>query len=135
MVAPPVIATPLNQRQLDERQLGAFVNEYQHTNLADRHARRTLSTIAKHVEAFRQSLYQHNYNAMDILRESDNLEHSIHEQIAKLPKHGPDHVLVPEVSPQQMVVPAPVTTLPPPQIIATPPVPGSPPQMPVYPQQ
>jgi hypothetical protein len=87
---PPVSAPALSQREIDDRQLNSYAAEFQNVDLRDRHARTTLKNLEKQVEVFRQSLYQRGYNAMDILRDAENLQHRIAEQTETLPKHRKD---------------------------------------------
>lgn len=116
-VAPPVVAEPQiavpppaapagGQREVDDRQLNAYAVEFQKVNLAGPHARTELRRLEKKVEAFRQALYTRSYNAMDILRDADGLEHRIAAQREKLPAP----VLAPAPQPME-----------PPPIISTPP--------------
>ena len=84
-VAPPQPAPVLDQRQLDGHQLNSYTASFQKTNLNDPHARSRLRSLEKKVAAFRQQLYTRTYNAMDILRDADLLEHRIAEQRERLP--------------------------------------------------
>jgi hypothetical protein len=78
--APPVSGS---QRQIDDWQLNAFAVEFQNVDLEDGHAPGTLRNLEAQVEAFHQSLFQRNYNAMDILKGAEDLEHRIAEQSQK----------------------------------------------------
>ncbi len=86
--APPMAAAPvLDQRKTDDRQLNAFAVEFQNINLHGKNARSKLSELAKRVEDFRQQLFQRSYNAMDILKDTENLAHRISVQRDKLSGH------------------------------------------------
>jgi hypothetical protein len=84
--APQAVVPAGSQREADDRQLNAFAAAFDHVDLKDKHARATLRDLEKQVEAFRQSLFQRSYNAMDLLRDSEDLEHRIAKQREKLPK-------------------------------------------------
>jgi len=85
LVAPPQPAPVLDQHEMDRQQLNAYTAAYQRTNLNDPHARSHLRSLEKKIAAFRQTLYSRPYNAMDILRDADHLEHAIAEQRERLP--------------------------------------------------
>jgi hypothetical protein len=82
--APPP-APSLDQRTLDDRQLNAFGAEFEQI---DRHnhrtARRRLHDLEVRVESFRKEVMSRSYNAMDILRDTENLRDRIGAEIARL---------------------------------------------------
>jgi len=97
---PPIVAMPLqpaptlpalgpdsDQRKIDDRQLNAYAVEFQNVDIKDKDARARLSDLEKQVETFRQSLFERNYNAMDILHDAEGLEHRMTAQREKLGKH------------------------------------------------
>ena len=120
--APPAVVV-VNQHDVDARQLSTYAQEFAHINLADPHARVALKSLARHVENFRHALTHRNYNAMDILRNTEDLSHRIAEQRAALAPH----VAPPVAAPGNVVimppVAAPVTTVPPPPPTSAPPPP------------
>lgn len=82
-VMPPA-ASMGSQRDQDDRTLNNLAVEFQYIDLTAPHAAMKLKALEKKVEAFRQSLYSHGYNAMDILKDADGLEHRIAEQRERL---------------------------------------------------
>ena len=117
--APP--ALPVNEdsmRTADDRQLNAFAVELQDIDAKDKHARAHLKDLEKRVEAYRQTLYNRQYNAMDILRDAENLQKRIHQQIENPSKTKKDT--------EESIVPIPPTgtETPPPDTMA-PPAPSS----------
>jgi hypothetical protein len=129
-VPAPQVAAPTNQHDIDLQQLNAYAAQLQAIDPSDKHARARLKDLDKHVEAFRQSLYKKNYNAMDILRDAEDLKHRIADQKAKLSTHAggaipapiatsapmampaPAFATTPSASPTPMVAPAPTTPPP-----------------------
>jgi hypothetical protein len=87
-VAPaPVVSAPAptgSERDSDSRKLHGFADEFEHVDLHSPHAKTTLKNLEKQIDAFRQSLYDRNYNAMDILRDAEKLQHRVAEQREKL---------------------------------------------------
>jgi hypothetical protein len=88
VVAPPPAPAPppvVGQRTLDDRQLDAFGSEF--TGI-DRHNHRVavkrMHDLAVRVETFRKDLMSRNYNAMDILRDTEALRDRIGAEIARL---------------------------------------------------
>jgi hypothetical protein len=75
------------QREIDDRQLNSFAVEFQNVNPNGYRARSKLKNLEARVEAFRQSLYQRQYNAMDILRDAERLEQRISAERQALPKN------------------------------------------------
>jgi hypothetical protein len=84
---PPAPTPSGSQRNIDDRQLNAFAVEFQNIDLKEQHAHAILENLEARVEAFRQSLFQRNYNAMDILKDAEDLEHRIAEQRQKFPAY------------------------------------------------
>jgi hypothetical protein len=91
VMAPPVAPPPVavspsgDAREADDRQLNAYAVEFQNVNPGGRHARGELKALEKKVEAFRQTLFTRGYNAMDILKDAEGLEHRIAAAREKLP--------------------------------------------------
>jgi hypothetical protein len=69
----------------DADQLRMFTTEFRDVDLNDKYARAALKNLRAEVETFRQSLYQRSYNAMQLLKQSETLEHDIDAQTKKLP--------------------------------------------------
>lgn len=84
------VAPSGGQREADDRQLNALGVEFQDIDLTGQKARAKLKALEKKVEAFRQSLYAHGGNEVDIIKDADALEHRIAEQREKLPSHHHD---------------------------------------------
>jgi hypothetical protein len=119
VVSPPVVAPPpqpaQGQREADDRELNELAVEFQNVDLASPHAHAALKKLEKKVEAFRQALYTRGYNAMDILKDADGLEHRIAEQREKLHQPAGAPVQVPTPAPviqQPLQPPAPVIQQP-----------------------
>lgn len=74
----PVVMRPsYDLRSADDRALNALAAEFQDINLRSRNARRELRDVEARVEDFRQTLYGRDYNAMDILRDAEDLQRRI----------------------------------------------------------
>ena len=86
----PVAAPVINQREKDDRELNELATEFQNIDLHSHHARDALKSVEKQVESFRQTLYQRDYNAMDILRDSEDLQHRIEDKRDELSPHPRD---------------------------------------------
>jgi len=86
-INPPMDAPVTSQREIDDRELNTLATEFQNIDLNSRHARQALKSVEQQVRTFRQTLYQRDYNAMDILRDAEDLEHRIEEQRAELSPH------------------------------------------------
>ena len=90
--APPAMAAPppmADQHEQDERQLNAFGAEFVQIDPAAPHARAKLKRLETRVEGFRQSLYERQYNAMDLLKNSEQLTKRIAAERAKIPLAPP----------------------------------------------
>ena len=85
--APVVVPQPQSQRDADDQQLNAYDRRFATIDLRNPHARTELRTLEKQVEAFRQSLFQRSYNAMDLLQNAETHVHRIAEQRKKLATH------------------------------------------------
>ena len=89
VVQPPIVSAPpsepTSRRQKDDRQLNAYAVALNNINLESPQARAKLQKLERKVETFRQALLQRTYNAMDILRDTEDLEHRIYDQRHKLP--------------------------------------------------
>jgi hypothetical protein len=72
----PVVA-PGGQRQVDDRQLNAFAAELDSIMPHQPHARAHLKALQGQVAAFHQAIFQRDYNAMDILHDTESLEKRI----------------------------------------------------------
>ena len=68
-----------NQRELDDRQLNAFAVELLNINSEEIGATKHIKSLQSRVKAFHAALFTRSYNAMDILKDTENLE----ERIAK----------------------------------------------------
>ncbi len=121
MPAPQTMAPAGGQREADDRQLNAYAVEFDRVDLKNHHAKTILRQLEQKVEAFRQALYSRSYNAMDILRDADNLEHRIAAQREKLSGH-----IESEGSPM-LGAPPPNAAMAPPPVSSAPPL-GFPPQ-------
>lgn len=84
---PPPQAPNGAGRDADMRQLNAYAAALQHIDNGDGAAGAKLKDLEKRVEAFRQSLYQRDYNAMDVLRDAEDLKNRIEAQRRWLAKH------------------------------------------------
>ncbi len=74
----PVVMRPsYDLRSADDRALNALAAEFQDIDLRSRNARRELRDIEARVDDFRQTLYGRDYNAMDILRDAEDLQRRI----------------------------------------------------------
>ena len=130
-VAPPVpqpVPAPVpvaGQHDLDMQQLSSFSARLQTISPSDPHARAQLKQLGREVEAFRKSLYARSYNAMDILKRSEELKQRISDERQWLAKHPgtlPPSAVPPIVAPTGVVMPPPTSpppgtavTFPPPQ--------------------
>ena len=105
-------------RDADLQQVNLFSTKLQNIDLQDSHAKTKLTNLAKQVETFRQSLYSSNYNAMDIMKDAEDLEHRIADKKSSLAKHKDSPAPVsasPTVAPPAPTSPPPGTpvTFPP----------------------
>lgn len=80
----PASAPELSQREMDDRMLDAFAAEFYKMDLQDKEADTHLQNLLTRVEIFRQALFDHKYNAMDILRDTENLEKRIAKKKAEI---------------------------------------------------
>jgi hypothetical protein len=98
VAAPPqqVIVAPTPQpapapvaagRDADYRQLNIYADEFHHIDPSDPHAIAKLKILARKVETFRKSLYKRSYNAMDVLKDADDLKHRIAVERSDIAKH------------------------------------------------
>jgi hypothetical protein len=101
-----------HQRDVDGRKLGALTVEFEKIDPRDPHARARLRSVEKKVEVFRQALYKRDYNAMDLLKDADGLQHRIADEKEMLSKH----VIQQAPPPATTMVPPPGSSVPfPPQ--------------------
>lgn len=105
------------EREVDMQQLGVFTAAFQNIDLTGKQANARLKDLDKQIGAFRQSLYERNYNAMDVLKEAENLQHRISEQRAKL-MHKAEHSSGSSVNPTSQPAP---TAVPPGTTVTFPP--------------
>ncbi len=80
---PPANQQQESQRDMDDRELDNLAAEYYQINPAERRSLQRLRDLEARVETFRQSLFERNYNAMDILKNTEDLERRIREKEAK----------------------------------------------------
>jgi len=71
-------------RDADDRQLNTFAAEFYSINPKERGAIEHLKSLKTRVEAFRQSLFERNYNGMDILKDTEKLEQRITRKEAQI---------------------------------------------------
>jgi hypothetical protein len=77
----PQAAAPAgNPHDIDVQQLNVFAARFQSIDPSDPHARAKLKDLEKQVEEFRQSLYKRDYNAMDVLKNAEDLKSQIAER-------------------------------------------------------
>lgn len=82
-LAPTPVQTPAPQpsgssvRDEDDRQLNAFGVEFSRIDPKMPGAGKQLRNLQTRVESYRQTLFTRNYNAMDILKDTEDLEHRI----------------------------------------------------------
>jgi len=84
---PQTSPAALAQRHQDYGQLNAYAAELQNIYPTDPRAFAKLKMLDRKVDAFRESLYKRDYNAMDILQSSEDLQHRIDEQHERLAPH------------------------------------------------
>jgi len=77
VAAPPVMESTDSERDADDRRLNNLVVEFDTIDTDDKRARTKLKNLEKQVETFRQTLYSRSYNAIDIIKDADALEHRI----------------------------------------------------------
>ncbi len=82
-LAPPSGTSP---RDADYRQLNNYADVFYHTDPHDPQAGTKLKKLGRQVEAFRKSLYKKGYNAMDVLKDAEDLKERIATQRAALAK-------------------------------------------------
>jgi len=80
----PEYTPQISQRDADDRQLNTLAAEFYAINPTERGALEHLKNLKVRVEAFRQSLFKRNYNAMDISQDTESLEHRIAEKKAQI---------------------------------------------------
>ncbi len=125
--SPKIIVPVGNQQDIDLRQLNEYAAKLQTIDYQDSHVRSKLKELGKQVEAFRQTLYKRDYNAMGLLKNADDLKKHIDDQREWLSKHKgtvpPASMLL--VSPSAAVTTAPpsATAVPPGTAITFPPPP------------
>jgi len=78
VVSPP--APPQGTRDADYRKLNAFADEFYHINYRKPTASAKLKDLGKRVEDFRHVLYERDYNAMEVLRDAEDLKERIAHQ-------------------------------------------------------
>jgi hypothetical protein len=90
MSAPPTGAPPMaDQHEMDNRQLKDLGSAFAQIDPMDPAARTKLKKLEARVDAFHQSLYDRQYNAMELLRDSEKLEKRVAAERAKIPAHPP----------------------------------------------
>jgi len=77
---------PMNQRDVDDRQLNSFAVELSGITADEPGVIKHIRDLQKRVETFRQSLFQRSYNAMDILKDAENLQKRISKRKTELLK-------------------------------------------------
>jgi len=85
---PPGI--PGDQHGVDDHVLESLSAELKKIDLNSPQAAIHLQTLEKRVEDFRQSLFQRNYNAMDLLKNAEKLKNSIMRKRLQISKTGTD---------------------------------------------
>jgi len=86
--AAPQPAAPVgSQHDVDVQQLNVYAAKLQNIDLQDSHAGAALKALDKQVETFRKSLYTRDYNAMDVLKDAEDLKSRIADKKAALVKH------------------------------------------------
>lgn len=83
--APPK-AVAVGSHEADERQLGALSVEFDNISAKDEHALNQLDNLESRVEEFRQSLFKRSYNAMALLKKSEELKNHIAEKKQQISK-------------------------------------------------
>ncbi len=78
VVAQP--ARPESPRDVDYRELNTLADEFYHIDYRKPSASTQLKNLGKRVEAFRKSLLERTYNAMDVLRDAEDLKERIAAQ-------------------------------------------------------
>ncbi len=84
--AATVMAPAGDPQGLDQQQLDIFESKLRHIDLNDGHARAKLKDLGKQIESFRESLYKREYNAMGILKDSEELKKRVDARRAGLSK-------------------------------------------------
>ena len=85
--APQAMPSATNPHDIDTQQLNVFSARLQSIDPNDPHARAKLKELAAQVETFRQSLYKKDYNAMDVLKNADDLKVRIAAERSSLGKN------------------------------------------------
>ena len=75
-----------DQRVKDDRQLNTFAAEFEGIDTHQWYVADKFKDLEKRVEAFRQSLFQRDYNAMDILKDAEDLKKRIAEKREQVEK-------------------------------------------------
>ena len=83
--APPLVSG-LNPHDEDYRQLNGYADVFYHVDPHEPQASAKLRKLEEQVAVFRKSLYQRGYNAMDVLRDAEDLKERIAAQRASLAK-------------------------------------------------
>ena len=73
-------AAPVSQHEFDERELRALTREVEDIDMRSRHASQSLRSVEKQLQAFRKSLYRRDYNAMELLQETEELQSQIQDK-------------------------------------------------------
>jgi hypothetical protein len=116
--APQPVPQPMpggTLHEMDYRQLNTFSAAFSGIDLNGRGASSQLKKLAAQVETFRRSLLHRDYNAMDIMRDTEDLKNRIAEEREHLRRH------------RAVAAPAPSTAVPSSPPEGAPP-PGAPPQ-------
>ncbi len=73
-------APPQGTREADYRKLNALADEFYRINYRRPTASVKLKDLGRRIEAFRQTLFERDYNAMDVLRDAEDLKERIAHQ-------------------------------------------------------
>ena len=80
-----IVQADVGTREADDRKLDDFAAELERTKSWE-----GLRELKEKVEIFRQSLFNRNYNSLDILKDTENLEKRISKKQAKFKHHHDD---------------------------------------------
>ena len=73
-----------DQRQQDDRRLNALATRFYHTTRKDPKIIPKLKAVLKDVKKFHAELLDRTYNAVDIIKDTENLEGRVSSQLGKL---------------------------------------------------
>ena len=87
-VAPhSVAATHSKGEESDRHELNTLTTEFQNIDLTGQRAQIRLGELQQKIEAFRSSLYKRSYNAMEVLKHTEELAHRVAEEKEALGRH------------------------------------------------